>query len=105
MSRTIRISWVAALDTGTGMTAGAVSANGLEIKCGIVHPDGDFTYREKPDVSKNAPVGIKTMGLSYSLETDATEDQILSLVKRTESYFCCLPPIRQKEIYTAIVQR
>lgn len=76
-----------ALAACAGVTLRAVStAIGVEIKEGTVLAEGDLDFRGTLGVSKDAPVGFKAIRLSFILDTDATEEQMLSLSKLTERY-------------------
>lgn len=76
-----------ALVACAGVTLRAVSTSiGVEIKDGGIKAEGDLDFCGTLGVSKEAPVGFKTIRLSFTLETDATEDQINSISKLTERY-------------------
>lgn len=76
-----------ALVACAGVTLRAVStAIGVEIKDGIVKAEGDLDFRGTLGVSKEAAVGFKTIRLNFSLETDATPEQLQTLEKLTERY-------------------
>jgi uncharacterized OsmC-like protein len=76
-----------ALVACAGVTLRAVStAIGVDIKNGTVKAEGDLDFRGTLGVSKEIPVGFKTIRLSFLLESDASEDQMLSIAKLTERY-------------------
>ena len=76
-----------ALVACAGVTLRAVSTSiGVEIKSGTVKAEGDLDFRGTLGVSKDVPVGFKTIRLSFMLETDATDEQIQSIAKLTERY-------------------
>src|ERR1700690_3280339 len=76
-----------ALVACAGVTLQAVStAIGIEIKSGTVKAEGDLDFRGTLGVSKEAPVGFKTIRLTFNLDTNATEEQMASLKKLTERY-------------------
>ncbi len=76
-----------ALVACAGVTLQAVAtAIGIEIKSGKVKAEGDLDFKGTLGVSKEAPVGFKTIRLSFDLETDAGEEQIAALKKLTERY-------------------
>ncbi len=76
-----------ALVACAGVTLQAVStAIGIEIKNGTVKAEGDLDFRGTLGVSKDAPVGFRTIRLSFNLDTNATTDQMESLSKLTERY-------------------
>jgi uncharacterized OsmC-like protein len=76
-----------ALVACAGVTLSAVStAIGVDIKNGTVSAEGDLDFRGTLGVSKEAPVGFKSIRLSFNLDADATDEQMASLSKLTERY-------------------
>ena len=76
-----------ALVACAGVTLKAVAtAIGVEIKNGIVKAEGDLDFRGTLGVSKEVPVGFKTIRLQFDLDSNATEEQLTSLKKLTERY-------------------
>jgi len=76
-----------ALVACAGVTLRAVStAIGVDIKDGVVKAEGDLDFRGTLGVSKEAPVGFKTIRLYFMLHTDATTEQLQTLAKLTERY-------------------
>ncbi len=76
-----------ALVACAGVTLRAVStAIGVEIMNGTVKAEGDLDFRGTLGVSKEAPVGFRTIRLNFVLETNATAEQIASISKLTERY-------------------
>ena len=76
-----------ALVACAGVTLNAVStAIGIEIRSGIVKAEGDLDFRGTLGVSKEAPVGFKSIRLQFELDTDAGAEQMESLAKLTERY-------------------
>jgi uncharacterized OsmC-like protein len=70
-----------------GVTLRAVStAMGIVISSGTVRADGDLDYRGTLGVSKEAPVGFTDIRLTFELDTDATEEQLETLLRLTERY-------------------
>jgi uncharacterized OsmC-like protein len=76
-----------ALAACAGVTLSAV-ATALEIplRSGKVRAEGDLDFRGTLGVAKDAPVGFKDIRLSFDLESDATEEQLATLIKLTERY-------------------
>ena len=71
----------------TGVTLGAVStALGINLRDAVIRAEGDLDFRGTLGVSKEVPVGFKEIRLHFDLETDATEEQIATLVRLTERY-------------------
>lgn len=76
-----------ALVACAGVTLQAVAtAIGVEIKEGTVKAEGDLDFRGTLGVSKEVPVGFKTIRLQFIIESNATEEQMQSLAKLTERY-------------------
>ncbi len=76
-----------ALVACAGVTLKAVAtALAIPLKSGTVRAEGDLDFRGTLGVDKEAPVGFREIRLSFDLDTDATEEQIASLIKLTERY-------------------
>ncbi len=76
-----------ALVACAGVTLRAVStAIGVEIRDGIVKAEGDLDFRGTLGISKEVPVGFRSIRLGFFLDTDATAEQLQSLAKLTERY-------------------
>src|SRR5258706_8594854 len=70
-----------------GVTLQAVAtAIGVELKSGTVKAEGDLDFKGTLGVSKEVPVGFKTIRLQFNLDSNATSEQIDSLKKLTERY-------------------
>jgi len=70
-----------------GVTLRAV-ATALEIplRDATIRAEGDLDIRGTLGVSKEVPVGFQKIRLRVDLDTDATEEQIATLLKLTERY-------------------
>ena len=76
-----------ALVACAGVTLAAVAtAIGVDVRSGTVRAEGDLDFRGTLGVSKEAPVGFEKIRLHFDLETDATDEQLASLLKLTERY-------------------
>jgi uncharacterized OsmC-like protein len=76
-----------ALVACAGVTLSAVStAIGVNIKDSTIKAEGDLDFRGTLGVSKEVAVGFKAIRLSFTLDTDATAEQIQTLAKLTERY-------------------
>ena len=76
-----------ALVACAGVTLSAVAtAIGVELKDATVIAEGDLDFRGTLAVSKDAPVGFKSLRLGFELDTDASSEQIESLINLTERY-------------------
>jgi uncharacterized OsmC-like protein len=85
-----------ALVACAGVTLNAV-ATALEIpvRSGRVHAEGDLDFRGTLGVAKDAPVGFKDIRLRFELDTDASADQLATLLKLTERYCVVYQTLRQ----------
>jgi uncharacterized OsmC-like protein len=76
-----------ALVACAGVTLRAVAtAIGVEIENGSVKAEGDLDFRGTLGVSKEVPVGFRSIRLAFNLNTNATAEQMESLSKLTERY-------------------
>ena len=70
-----------------GVTMNAVAtALGIEIRDGEVHAEGDLDFRGTLGVSKEAPVGFKSIRLRFRIDAEATAEQRQKLLELTERY-------------------
>jgi uncharacterized OsmC-like protein len=75
-----------ALVACAGVTLRAV-ATSLEISVsGSVHADGDLDFRGTMAVDREAAVGFTAIRLRFELESDASEEQLETLLRLTERY-------------------
>jgi uncharacterized OsmC-like protein len=83
-----------ALVACAGVTMMAVATSlGLEV-AGTVHADGDLDFRGTLGVDREAPVGFSAIRLSFDLRTDATDDEVATLLKLTERYCVVFQTLR-----------
>ena len=76
-----------ALVACAGVTLGAVATSlGIGVRAGRVRAEGDLDFRGTLAVSKEAPVGFRTIRLSFELETDASDEDLDTLLRLTERY-------------------
>jgi uncharacterized OsmC-like protein len=76
-----------ALVACAGVTLNAVAtALGIELRGAELKAEGDLDFRGTLGVSKETPVGLKTIRLEFILDTDASEEQLATLMKLTERY-------------------
>ena len=70
-----------------GVTLRAV-ATALEIplRDASIQAEGDLDFRGTLAVSKETQVGFQSIRLQFQLDTDATDEQIVTLLKLTERY-------------------
>jgi len=76
-----------ALVACAGVTMNAVAtALGIELRDATLEAEGDLDFRGTLGVSKEVPVGFQNIRLSVSLDTDASDEQIATLIRLTERY-------------------
>jgi len=76
-----------ALVACAGVTLKAVAtALGIPLRAGVVRAEGDLDFRGTLGVAKDAPVGFREIRLAFDLDTEASQEQIDSLIKLTERY-------------------
>src|SRR6266571_3510310 len=76
-----------ALVACAGVTLRAVAtALGIEIRDATVRAEGDLDFRGTLGVSKDVPVGFQQIRLHFHLDTDASEEQLATLLRLTERY-------------------
>jgi uncharacterized OsmC-like protein len=70
-----------------GVTLNAVAtALGIHLRDAKVRAEGDLDFRGTLGVSKNVPVGFERIRLRFDLDTDATAEQVATLLRLTERY-------------------
>jgi uncharacterized OsmC-like protein len=85
-----------ALVACAGVTLNAVAtAIGVVIRSGAVRAEGDLDFRGTLGVAKDAPVGFQRIRLDFDLDTDASEEQLSTLVRLTERYCVVFQTLRQ----------
>lgn len=78
---------LSALVACAGVTMKAVALSlGIELREGTVRAEGDLDFRGTLAVTKDAPVGFRTIRLGFEVDTDADPDQLAALLKLTERY-------------------
>lgn len=76
-----------ALVACAGVTLKAVAtALGIELRDASLQAEGDLDFRGTLGVSKEVPVGFQNIRLQITLDTDASEEQLSTLLRLTERY-------------------
>src|SRR6266705_6648246 len=79
-----------------GVTLGAVATSiGVTIREGTVLAEGDLDFRGTLGVSKEVPIGFQRIRLYFDLQTDATDDQLSTLIRLTERYCAVYQTLRR----------
>jgi len=85
-----------ALVACAGVTLKAVAtALALPLAGGTVSAEGDLDFRGTLGVAKNVPVGFQAIRLRFDLDTDATQEQLESLLRLTERYCVVYQTLKQ----------
>ncbi len=76
-----------ALVACAGVTLNAVAtALGIALRDAGVQAEGDLDFRGTLGLSKDVPVGFQNIRLRFTLDTDASEEQVDTLLRLTERY-------------------
>ena len=95
-----------ALVACAGVTLKAVAtAIGVSLRSGRVSAEGDVDFRGTLGVAKDAPVGFTDIRLSFALDTDATQEQLDTLLKLTERYCVVLQTLKRPPTIEATLTR
>ena len=85
-----------ALVACAGVTLNAVAtAIGVVVRSGTVRAEGDLDFRGTLGVAKDSPVGFQRIRLDFDLDTDASEEQLSTLMRLTERYCVVFQTLRQ----------
>src|SRR5438874_5585373 len=70
-----------------GVTLNAVAtALGIRLRDATLRAEGDLDFRGTLGMSKDVPVGFQQIRLQFDLDTDASEEQLATLLRLTERY-------------------
>ncbi len=96
-----------ALVACAGVTLKAVSTSmSIDLRDAVVRAEGDLDFRGTLGVSREVPVGFRAIRLSFILETDASDEQIATLVRLTERYCIVYQTlVTATEVKTDIIQK
>jgi uncharacterized OsmC-like protein len=96
-----------ALVACAGVTLKAVSTSmGIDLHNAVVRAEGDLDFRGTLGVSREVPVGFSAIRLSFILETEASDEQIHTLIRLTERYCIVLRTlVAATEVKTDIVRK
>ena len=90
-----------ALAACAGVTCRAVAtALGVPLRGGTGTAEGDLDFRGTLGVSKEVPVGFSAIRLHFELDTEATPEQLQTLLKLTERYCVIFQTLKHAPIIT-----
>jgi len=76
-----------ALVACAGVTLRAVATSlEISIRKGTLHAEGDLDFRGTLAVAKDVSVGFTAIRLRFALDSDATDDELDTLIRLTERY-------------------
>jgi len=95
-----------ALVACAGVTLNAVAtALGIALRDATVQAEGDLDFRGTLGVSKEVPVGFQSIRLEFTLDTDASEAELDTLLRLTERYCVVLQTLSQPPALSATRKR
>jgi uncharacterized OsmC-like protein len=93
-----------ALAACAGVTLRAVAISlRIAVESGTVRAEGDLDFRGTLAVDRDVPVGFRAIRLRFELETDASEEELASLLKLTERYCVVLQTLASSPELTASI--
>jgi len=93
-----------ALVACAGVTLRAVATSlDILVRDGRIEAEGDLDVRGTLGVSKEAAVGFRAIRLRVQLDTDATPEQLATLLRLTERYCVVLQTLRVSPDVTATI--
>jgi len=95
-----------ALVACAGVTLRAVATSlGIDVSGGTVRAEGDLDFRGTLAVAKDAPVGFTSIRLSFDLDTDASQEQLDTLLRLTERYCVVYQTLARPAQLTAVLAK
>lgn len=89
-----------------GVTLRAVAtAMGIEIRGGTITAEADLDFRGTLGVSREVPVGLTAVRLSFRLDTDAPEESLTKLLGLTERYCVIYQTLKHPPTLTSAIER
>jgi len=93
-----------ALAACAGVTLRAVATSlGIAVETGTVRAEGDLDFRGTLAVDHDTAVGFRAIRLDFELETEASEEELATLLKLTERYCVVLQTLAASPELTASV--
>jgi uncharacterized OsmC-like protein len=85
-----------ALVACAGVTLRAVATSiGVDVRDATVTAEGDLDFRGTLGVAKEVAVGFQRVRLKFELTTDASEEQLATLIRLTERYCVVYETLRR----------
>ncbi len=94
-----------ALVACAGVTLRAVAtALQINLRDAVIHAEGDLDFRGTLAVSKEAPVGFQAIRLLFVLDSEATAEEIATLLRLTERYCVVLQTLKHPPTFEVVTQ-
>jgi uncharacterized OsmC-like protein len=71
------------------------TAIGVEVRDGAVRAEGQLDFRGTLSIGADVPVGFQRIALHFDLDTDASNEQLATLIRLTERYCVVYQTLRQ----------
>jgi uncharacterized OsmC-like protein len=85
-----------ALVACAGVTLKSVAtAFGINVRSGSVEAEGEIDFRGTLGVDREAPVGFEEIRLTFTVDADASQEQLDKLLSVTERYCVVLQTLRK----------
>lgn len=95
-----------ALAACAGVTLRAVATSlGITVRGGTVRAEGDLDFRGTLGVDRAAPVGFRAIRLAITVDSDADDEQLATLLRLTERYCVVLQTIAAGTAPAATIAR
>jgi len=83
-----------ALAACAGVTLRSVATSlGIDVRGGSITVEGDLDFRGTLAVARDAPVGFRAIRVGFALDTDASSEDLATLLRLTERYCVVLQTI------------
>jgi len=92
-----------ALAACAGVTMRSVATSIGINASGVVRAEGDLDFRGTLGVDKGAPVGFSDIRLSFDLQSDASEEELATLLRLTERYCVVFQTLANSSRLTATI--
>lgn len=95
-----------ALVACAGVTLKAVATSmEIQIKGGELKAEGDLDFKGTLGVSRESPVGFKNIRLTFYLDTEASAEQLGTLLKLTERYCVVYQTLARSPMLTTSIEK
>jgi len=95
-----------ALAACAGVTLRSVATSlGVRVRGGSVTAEGELDFRGTLAIDKDAPVGFRAIRVRFDLDTDASDEDLATLLRLTERYCVVLQTIAAGPALTVAAER